>query len=311
MAGREVAWRVFAGEYNESDLEYRDNGDMSPNFVVSPLGARMNRLFVVGVLTSTENVGEDGGNWRGQITDPTGVFYVYAGQYEPEAANALSELEPPAVVAVVGKSRTYTPEEGGRTYTSIRPEVVKKVEVGDRNRWIMEAAQQTKARLEAVQTALEMDEPTADELVRQGVDRKLAEGIARALDHYGSPPLERYVAMVEDALETLLPGDAELKRDFAPATDWDGDDADVDGPDAGSDADGGTEADDAEEPSEAEDTILELVGTLDEDDGAPWEEIVAAAEEEDIAEEEVEEALNNLMDRGLIFEPVLGRLKQT
>ncbi|HWG91390.1 MAG TPA: glycerol dehydrogenase, partial [Candidatus Thermoplasmatota archaeon] len=66
-----------------------------------------------------------------------------------------------------------------------------------------------------------------------------------------------------------------------------------------------------EKSSEVEDTIFELTKTLDDGKGAPWEEIVAQAGKKKISEEQVEEALNSLMDKGLIYEPVLGRLKRT
>ena len=103
---REVAWRLFAGEYNDSNLEAGGGGDRAPTYVVTPLGARVNRLFVVGVLTDVENVGTDGQPmWRARITDPTGTFHVYAGQYQPEAAAKLAKIKPPAFAAVAGKSR--------------------------------------------------------------------------------------------------------------------------------------------------------------------------------------------------------------
>lgn len=304
MTGRETAWRVFAGEFRDAELEYQDDGDRSPNYVVSPLGARMNRVFAVGVLTSTETVGESGELLRGQVTDPTGVFYLYAGQYSPEAANALEELQPPTVVAVVGKARTYEPEEG-EIYTSVRPEVLREVEVGSRDRWILETARHTRDRLVAVRDAVE-EGPEA--LEDHDLPEALEDGIRRALDHYGEPTLDRYADMTKDAVETLLPGEAELRRDFAPASDWEGDE-DAPGETAGDDE---GEADDEEgESTEVEDAIYEFVQAADDGDGAPWEEIVSAAEEEEITEEQVEEALNSLMDRGLIYEPVLGRLKPT
>ena len=41
--------------------------------------------------------------WRARVSDPTGVFYLSAGQYQPEAAIALSKIKPPTYVAVIGK----------------------------------------------------------------------------------------------------------------------------------------------------------------------------------------------------------------
>jgi RPA family protein len=99
---REVAWRVFSGEYNASDLEHSTGEERSASYVVTPLGAKVNRLFLVGVLTDLENVGTDTEPlWRARISDPTGVFYVSAGQYQPEAAKALSRMKAPSFVAII------------------------------------------------------------------------------------------------------------------------------------------------------------------------------------------------------------------
>ena len=57
MNGREVAWRVFAGELNNSSLPEKDDGEFSPSYLITPLGARINRVYIVGVITDLENVG--------------------------------------------------------------------------------------------------------------------------------------------------------------------------------------------------------------------------------------------------------------
>src|SRR6056297_3710147 len=68
--GREVAHRLFAAEYDEADFSYSESDEeRAPNYVVTPTGARVNRLFVVGVLTEVEQVNED--VLRGRIVDPT------------------------------------------------------------------------------------------------------------------------------------------------------------------------------------------------------------------------------------------------
>ena len=51
MNARETAWRVFATELSASSLEIRATEEKSPSYVVSPLGAKINRVLVAGVLT--------------------------------------------------------------------------------------------------------------------------------------------------------------------------------------------------------------------------------------------------------------------
>lgn len=136
MRTREVAWRIFANEYNSSIHLETGVGDRAPSYVITPLGAKVNRLFVVGVITDVENIGTDTEPmWRARLSDPTGVFFISAGQYQPEAAQILSKIKPPKFVAVIGKSRTYSPEEGVM-YVSIRPEIIKEVNSELRDYWV-------------------------------------------------------------------------------------------------------------------------------------------------------------------------------
>jgi RPA family protein len=212
MIAREVAWRVFAGEYNSSRLEIKGEGERAPSYVVSPLGAMINRVFIVGVLTDRENIGtEEEPLWRARVSDPTGTFYVSSGQYQPEATAALSKIDPPAFVAVVGKTRTYSPEEG-TMYVSIRPEKVTVVDARMRDHWVLETCKSTLKRIDAIGAATEMEAPNLEELIRLGYPRGLADGVVRSLSHYTDLDLGRYRGMVVDSLKFLLPeyqGEAE------------------------------------------------------------------------------------------------------
>ena len=75
----------------------------------------------------------------------------------------LSNIEVPAFVAVIGKSRTYTPEEG-TLYVSIRPEKIMEVNAEVRDKWILETCKNTKDRIEAVYEAMTMTDSNAFEL---------------------------------------------------------------------------------------------------------------------------------------------------
>jgi len=146
---REVARRVFAAEYNDASYTFKESDDeRAPLYLLLPTGERANRVFIVGTLTEKEDVGEDSEYWRGRIVDPTGTFFTYAGQYQPEAASALRELEPPAYVAVVGKPRTYETDDGS-VNVSVRPESITTVDAATRDRWVAETAARTLDRIEA------------------------------------------------------------------------------------------------------------------------------------------------------------------
>ncbi len=298
---RETAWRLFAGEYNDATLELSGGGERAPSYIVTPLGAKVNRIFVVGVITDVENVGTDlQPMWRARISDPTGTFHVYAGQYQPEAAAALSKLKPPVFGAIVGKSRIYSPE-AGTVYTSIRPETIKVVEEDLRDYWILEACRSLRRRIEAMGEAQKMDPLTKEALIQVGVKEAVADGIVQASNHYGKADLSRYTAMLAEALRYLLPEYREgLPPEAVPEPEPSAESAPAAAPQAG-----------PEEPTADEEKVLGIVASLDKDGkGAPWEGILDAAGKAGVSKEHLEESINALLDKGLIYEPILGRMKK-
>ena len=292
---REIAWRVFAGEYNDATKEVSNGGERSPSYVVTPLGAKINRLFLVGVLTDVENVATDASPmWRARLQDPTGTFHLYSGQYQPEASAALAKLKPPAFVAVTGKSRVYSPNPG-TVYTSIRPEAVKVVDAAVRDYWILEACRSLKRRLEALREAYKMDPVKKEELAALGVKAPLAEGIVAAVEHYGKVDLSRYSAMLAEALTFLIP---ELQPQRAGEAE-----------EATAETTAAPAADPKQEALEAR--VLEIIGALDADGkGASWDGILARATKEGVEKDQLEELINSLLDKGQIYEPILGRMKR-
>jgi hypothetical protein len=185
---REVAHRLFAAEYDDATLQYSESDEeRAPNYVVTPTGARVNRLFLVGVLTEVEQVNPE--VLRARIVDPTGAFVVYAGQYQPDELAFLERTDPPAFVAVTGKARTFEPDDGDRVYTSVRPESINVVDAATRDRWVVQTAEHTLDRVATTATATAMD-VAGDELTaalrERGVRDDLATGIPLALEHYGT-----------------------------------------------------------------------------------------------------------------------------
>ncbi|HOT07366.1 MAG TPA: hypothetical protein PLI05_09840 [Methanotrichaceae archaeon] len=208
MAGfsREVARRVFAEELRRSDLSFREGEDShqyAPQYLLTPTGARCNRIFIVGTLTERDDIGGEAEYWRGRLVDPTGSILIYAGQYQPAAAQVLAGIEPPAFVAVVGKPSLYETEDG-RKIVSIRAESVQPVDEATRNRWVMEAAQRTIFRLSLIRDACSEElspgfqpgDAFSPQIPGSEDDAK------RACHHYGTD-IEEYRAMVKKALRSL------------------------------------------------------------------------------------------------------------
>ena len=206
---RQVAWRAFASEFNAAGYTFKESDEeRAPVYLLLPTGQRANRVFVVGTLTETEDVGTDGEYWRGRVVDPTGTFFIYAGQYQADAAATLQNLEPPAYIAIVGKPRTYEPEgddeaegdggDGDEVYVSITPESISVVGGTIRDRWVAETAERTLARLEAFP-----DGGKYVEMAREQYD----------------PDLEGFQQNVVSALESLTDDGDEEKENMSDGGD--------------------------------------------------------------------------------------------
>jgi RPA family protein len=195
---REVARRVFADEFNDATHTFKESDEeRAPVYVLLPTGARANRIFVVGTLTETEDVGEDSEYWQGRVVDPNGdPFFVYAGQYQPDAASMLRELEPPAYVAITGKPRTYETDDGN-VNVSVRPESITRVDADTRDRWVVETAAQTLDRIEAFDAG-ETSETSPGGGSAPGVNE-----YAQMAETEYDVPLDRYRESVISALESL------------------------------------------------------------------------------------------------------------
>jgi RPA family protein len=238
--GREVAKRLFAREFNDASYTFKESEDeLAPNYTLLPTGERVNRLFFAGTLTETNDVGSDSEYWQGRVVDPTGTFYVYAGQYQPEAASALRQIETPTYVTVVGKPRSYETDDG-ETNVAVRPESITQVDEATRDRWVVETADKTIERL-------------------QSFDEEINDYAQMARDEYGER-LSPYREAAIEALESLdatddsvdAPTDESESKaaDTDPlASDPDPVEADVDSP-TESEESSSDDASDVEESSE-------------------------------------------------------------
>ncbi|MHC1625875.1 MAG: RPA family protein [Methanoculleaceae archaeon] len=149
---REPAKRVFAAELREARHQFRDGADdMSPTYVLLPTGERANRVFVVGSLTEKERRGGQNSYYIGRVADPTGVFFISAGSFQPEAMQEFARIDAPAFVSVIAKPNVYQAQDGA-VRVSLRAESITPVDAETRNIWILDTAEQTLDRLDAFGT---------------------------------------------------------------------------------------------------------------------------------------------------------------
>ena len=281
MRARQATVRIFSDEYNSS--RYEEGGTASePRMVVSPLGARVNRAFIVGVLILKENMGDDVEPfWKFQVQDPLGKFYLSAGQYQAEASASLFRIEEPALVGVVAKSRTFTTEEGDLR-PSLRAERVYVVDEEVRARWTVETARHTLLRLKARRVLEEMEEPEVEKLIKMGFPREIAVGALLSLDYYPAVDYQRFKEGIITALRSVLTAPAlRLKEEEVE-----------------------------EEKEDSKEEVFRIIKEMGE--GVEYvviDDLRKRVADLGIDEARLDEILLELMEESRIYEPQLGRLK--
>lgn len=303
---REVAWRVFASELNSAVHTQMGSEAYEPNYIITEAGAKINRVFITGVFTEKDNVGsEDDPLWRARVIDPTGAFFISAGRFQPEAAKIFGELEPPLTLALVGKIRTFTSDDG-RMFVSVRPEVVKSIKIPERNQWILETCKLLLRRLECLNEALNMEPLNEANLLALGYNKLEVDGVTSAIKVYDYKQIDltRYEQQVRELLVNLkdgiydidtLPSDifaesSEKQNGFESEISSDSQAADIEA---------------------KENIIRNLVEELDKDSkiGVVYQKVLELAESKGLTRDDTEECVNILMNKGVIFEPALGYLK--
>jgi len=174
---------------------------------------------------------------------------------------------------------------------------------------------------------MKMTESNAYELRKLGYGKELSEGIVEALKNYGKIDLNKYIAIVQESLQYLIPNKEKLpdlkndkKKTIEEVEDVTIDDETKEPQE--------TDTTENEEPKDEEDktsdqekeddkfieienTVLETIKQIEGDDGAPWDSITEKCGKAGLDRDIIEEALTSLMDKGLIYEPILGTIKTT
>ncbi len=315
MTGREVAWRVLAHEFRASSEEERGAGERVASYVISPLGARMNRVLLVGTLQPAERAGRDDANafWRSRLSEPTGVVTVSAGSFQPRAQAELRRLTTPETSLVMGKVHLFK-GTSGLAIGSIRAEAVRPIPDAEYRSILAEAALQTLERIELMDRLRGAPDRPDGEFLREGWSPTWIKGAREAARRYPTWDPVPYRASVAQVLDTLRGGTAGSAPSAAAAPP-----AATPPPAAGEVRITRIAPAPARVPATAEQKALEgrLLEVLDElaegspDGYADMDELAERATRQGIESERMEEILNRLEESGTIEEPIVGKFRRS
>lgn len=299
-AKRQPAWHMLASEFRDATLNEKGSGEFDPSFVITKLGAKVNRVIVAGLLERLEVRETANGStlYQGQLRDPSGQHYFSVGDYASEAMRELTttltariEVGEPELVLMVAKARWYQTEEGA-VYTSLRPEEACIIDGKTYANWITRACQGTIERMNAFSASLDLEPTEQAYSASENIPANLVEGLVTSRNHYGEIDLEQYKLNIMQALDI-----AEGKMSSATKP--------VPIPIASANEEG----DDVAEGSDLEECILSLIRQLDQGDGVDFEAVLSNANARGFSRPDSEAMLDELSEKGVVHEPKFGWFK--
>jgi uncharacterized protein len=299
VSGRETAWRVLADELVSSREEERGEGDRAATYLITPLGARANRVLLAGHLDPPEAAGRDGtpSFFRARFTDPTGTLTITAGSFQPRALTALRGITEGANAIVVGKPHRYEGRDGAVSI-SVRAESLRPASEDEVQALRWEAAHQTLRRITLARRVRKNAAVSDDALRAEGYSGLWVAGARAAQWRYPNADLDRALAPIE-RLAGVSPPRASAAAPPAPEPTRPRPTAPRAPP---------KPADHAQES-----IFLDLVDQLVEvsDDGfADLKEAERRAAAQGLTSERVEELLGQLEADGVLEEPIVGKLRR-
>ena len=296
-ARRQPAWHMLASEFSEATLNEKGSGEYDPSFVITKLGAKVNRVIVAGLLERLEVRETSNGStlYQGQMRDPSGLHYFSVGDYASESMRELTlslvektETGEPVLLLMTAKSRWYQTDEGA-VYTSLRPEEACEIDAKTYALWLTRASQGTLERMKIHSDSLGA-EPTQEGLKASGVPEHMIDGLLLARNHYGEIDTESYTLNVMQALD-IAEGRMEAASQPAPA------------PQAQLDVDSspGDSKDD-----DVKDTLVAIISQMDQGDGVDFETVLTNAGARGVDRQVAEAKLDELSNEGTLHEPRFG-----
>lgn len=301
---------MLASEFSDSTLNQQGSGEFDPMFIITKLGAKVNRVIVAGMLERLDPRETSNGStlWQGQLRDPSGLHFFSVGDYAPESMRELtiqlsSRIEDgeSIMLLMTAKARYFQNEEGA-VYTSLRPEEAAIVTREVYRNWLVSACKGMLERMDMQEKAISL-EKTTNALAAAGVPENMREGLLLAGEHYGEIDTEPYrlnimnaLDIAEDKVPSFTPNNpsksqASLEVDEQESTQ--------------------EEAPESDDQVDLNQVLLDLISRLDQGEGVDFDTLLSNAAARGHDRDASEAALDDLTEDGSVHEPRFGWFKIT
>lgn len=306
--GRQSAVRVFAHEYRDATLPEQGSGEYDPGYMVTRLGAKINRALIAGTIDSSERrESESGQSFRFNLIDVTGTHRVEVSPFNPELHPEAEEIHARFergdrfIMMVVGKQRSFTTEDGG-VFTSHNAQEMREIDSQAYVEWLAETADATLRRIDAYEKALSSEQSIAG-FRAAGIPEDLVDGMLLSRAHYPDFESEVYMLDVLQALNAALGRSVEIVNRSPD-------------PEPNSPATNETTAEVTEKRAEGdmslEDVIISTIAAGDRGEGVDYDAIIRECSVHGHSRQDAEDAIDSLRAvGGRISEHKFGWFKLT
>ncbi len=266
---REFAYWVYAREIRDSTVLEENHEEERSKPYVITPLGSKIRRVLITGRVSQKNAEEN--MTRMTVADSSGNFYLtaFSNDFGSQGKIMLDGLELNDNVMVMGRLSSFQNED--KIYFNINPEIAVKVNDTSMKYWNLRASHVARRKIYAIRAARNSETPSKEELMKMGYSEEESECAVRAAKNY---------------------------PDYNTA--------DIEAVASGSSA----ATAQPEANSGHSDFILDYIRNNDEDGrGCRYEDILAAANNAQISQGDVDEVLNNLGSDGEIFEVSLKRYK--
>ena len=305
MTLREPAWRVTSRELEGSLEEEKGEGERAASYLLSPFGARMNRVLVTGTLSPAEPIGRDESQpfWRARLTDPTGAVAVTAGSFQPRAMSQLRSSTAPRPAIVVGKVHLYRGRDGVG-YVSVRAEGVRFVSENEERGVLGDIVRQTLDRLDLLERLEKEPAVPEEELVREGVPRAWVRSARDALRRYPHVDRAAFRKELRSAVRRVAGDSGPVAASVAPPPTV----TVTRAPPPRAPPPPPTPAERQEESVFLDQ--LDEIAEVSADGYADLKELLSRVAVRGLVSDRAEAVLNRLEEEGVVEEPIVGKLRR-
>ena len=280
-------------------------------FIITKLGAKVNRVIVAGMLERLDPRETSNGStlWQGQLRDPSGLHFFSVGDYAPESMRELTiqlsariEDGESIMLLMTAKARYFQNEEGA-VYTSLRPEEAAIVTREVYRNWLVGACEGMLERMDMQEKTMSL-EKTNSALAAAGIPENMREGLLLAGEHYGEIDTEPSRLNIMNALDIAEDKIPSFTPNNPPKTQ------------------ASLEVEEQQESSQEDavstdgevdlsQVLLDLISRLDQGEGVDFDTLLSNAAARGHDRDASEAALDDLTEDGSVHEPRFGWFKIT